>query len=269
VPACDVTGDTRTREPRRALLDLRGATRAERVLATVTPSPPGRMPRVAHAWKGSMRLGAPGPTRGPAPTHPKGAIVAQRTTLTRRRMLGLTAAAGATTAVAVSSGLGGPAAAQEPDPGTVDQPVDPLGVPSVIAEEAEGAVTVDPLDPAQAGAAEGWGAVPLVGFPGDVLPRTGDHVTVTDRVEDVPLAALPVCDWYEGVPDLDGLGRYAIGGQTTCPAEEIPARLAGEIEDARLAGTVVAACLLDTSLDGALVLEVRPPRTRATAGASS
>lgn len=183
------------------------------------------------------------------------------TTLSRRRMLGMTAAGAATAAAVVTlpSAASGSDPAAGPDPGTVGQPVDPLGVPSVIVSRSGDGATLQALDAADAAAAAG--VVPLVGFPADVEPRPGDHVTVSDGVDGLARAAVPLCHWHEGIPVADPPGRYTVAGYTTPPVEEIGPRTRSVLDEGHRLGVTVLACLLDTSNDDALVLEVRTVRS--------
>ncbi|GAA0583719.1 hypothetical protein [Streptomyces crystallinus] len=93
--------------------------------------------------------------------------------------------------------------------------------------------------------------VPLVGFPNGVIPRPGDRVMVTDWWDGMDVAAIPVVSWVTGVPKPLPGGGYQVGGRRTAPTPllEAPSEKGGR----------TAVCLLDTELEAAQVMAVRPP----------
>jgi hypothetical protein len=175
--------------------------------------------------------------------------------LSRRRALGLAAGAGAA-AVAAPVITAAPLGAEAGrSPGY-------LAVPArVLATDGE-AVAAEAIDEAQA-PAEPWAAVPVAGFPWGLLPREGDHVSVTDGFQGLELAAVPLCSWVEGVPAASA-GGYAVAGRQTVAAEDILGDPAGALADASTQGRVVAVCLADSDLADALVLQVRTPAAPAS-----
>lgn len=93
--------------------------------------------------------------------------------------------------------------------------------------------------------------VPLAGFPNGIIPRPGDRVMVTDWWDGMDVAAIPVVSWVTGVPKPLPGGGYQVGGRRTAPTPLLKAH--SEQRDR------TAVCLLDTELEAAQVMAVRPP----------
>ncbi len=174
--------------------------------------------------------------------------------LTRRRALGLTLGAGAAAlagsgviATTTASAAGGD---EGRGPGV-------FAVPAVVTARGSGTVTASPLDPEDT-PTEPWGSVTVSGFPWELVPRVGDHVAVTNSVEGLALAAVPLCTWVIDVPDVDA-GRYLLGDRTTVPIEQVVGEPAGELATAASSRYALAVALLDTDLADSLVLQVRLP----------
>ena len=95
----------------------------------------------------------------------------------------------------------------------------------------------------------GRAELPLVGFPEALVPRTGDRVAVSRTTPGYEVAALPLGHWVTGVPRALGDGSFVLAGERAFGVPGLAA--AGE------AGSIVTACLLDTDLAIAQVLDVR------------
>ncbi|MFI6496713.1 hypothetical protein [Nonomuraea typhae] len=91
--------------------------------------------------------------------------------------------------------------------------------------------------------------VSLHGFPEGVSPRIGDLVTITDRIQEVGLAAFPLCAWSKGVPLRDANGRVSIAGRLTSNSSQLAASWT--------TGKPVRVCLLSTTLPDSQILDVR------------
>lgn len=97
----------------------------------------------------------------------------------------------------------------------------------------------------------------LLGFPVGIKPRPGDHVAVALRPEkvadagqtDPPFLALPLCSWIVGRPTAFG-GAHSVG------ATELTA--SAEVTRAANTGTVIAVCVMDSSLPQKQVMFTRP-----------
>ncbi|MEV4360059.1 hypothetical protein ACWEPL_63910 [Nonomuraea sp. NPDC004186] len=94
-------------------------------------------------------------------------------------------------------------------------------------------------------------SVSYTGFPEGVLPRVGDLVTVTDRVSELGLVALPLCSWTTGTPSRDSKGVVSLNGVKAAPSQQLSA--AGQ--------SSVLVALMGTTLPDAQVLDVRSPST--------
>ncbi|HYW26021.1 MAG TPA: hypothetical protein VE953_17745 [Terriglobales bacterium] len=92
-------------------------------------------------------------------------------------------------------------------------------------------------------------SAPLVGFPDAVVPRVGDHVTLTDVVPGFEVAALPLVHWISGVPKVRTDQTIGIGGTRLLPT--------APLLDASRLGAPVSVSVLDTSLATAQVFGVR------------
>lgn len=172
--------------------------------------------------------------------------------LTRRRALGLALGAGAA-AVAGSGTVVG----STPAGGEAGRAPDLLAVPGRVTAVDGATISAEALDPAQ-GPSEPWVAVPLSGFPWGLTPRVGDHVTVTDGVEGMPLATIPLCSWVTAVPTTSAEG-YLVADRPTVPVAEVLGDPGPALADAVAAGRTVAVALVDTDLAASLVLQVRDP----------
>lgn len=91
-------------------------------------------------------------------------------------------------------------------------------------------------------------SVPIVGF-GDVTPRIGDFVTVTNRVPGHALVALPLCRWITGAPKPLTEQIVDIGGTFVLSSSAI--RSVSE------RGETVQVCLMDSALRSRQVLGLR------------
>jgi hypothetical protein len=92
--------------------------------------------------------------------------------------------------------------------------------------------------------------VPFVGFPNNVVPRTGDLVTIVEDWPGYALAAVPLCHWLTGVPKALPNGEVSVSGARMIASPE----LAPGLQTRKL----VKVCVLDTELETAQVLMVRP-----------
>lgn len=173
--------------------------------------------------------------------------------LTRRRALGLALGAGAAAALAGSGTIVG----GTPAGGEAGRAPGLLAVPARVTGSSSGTVAAEALDPAQE-PAEPWAAVPVAGFPWGLVPRVGDHITVTDNVEGMALAAIPLCSWLTGVP-TSAQGGYVIDGRQTVPVAAIAGDPRSALADAASTGRAVSVALVDTDLEASLVLQVRDP----------
>jgi hypothetical protein len=90
--------------------------------------------------------------------------------------------------------------------------------------------------------------VPIIGF-GDVTPRVGDRLTVTDRVPGYGLVALPLCSWITGTPRPSTQEIIEIAGTSIVSSPAIRA--------ISRRGEAVRVCLLDSALSSRQVLGVR------------
>lgn len=171
--------------------------------------------------------------------------------LTRRRALGLALGAGAAAALAGSGTVVG----GSPAGGEAGRASGLLAVPARVTASSAGTVGAEALDPADE-PTEPWTAVPVTGFPWGLAPRSGDHVTVTDSVVDMALAAVPLCSWVTGVATVVQ-GAYQIAGRRTVPTGEVAGPPGTALANAASAGRTVEVALLDTDLTGSLVLQVR------------
>jgi hypothetical protein len=120
-------------------------------------------------------------------------------------------------------------------------------------------VAATALDPALA-PNQPWTAVPLSGFPWGLVPRVGDHVTVTDSVVGMAMAAIPLCSWLIGSPTTSQ-GAYLIAGRLTVPVASVVGDPASLLSNAVATTRSVAVALVDTDLGASLVLQVRNPTT--------
>jgi hypothetical protein len=93
--------------------------------------------------------------------------------------------------------------------------------------------------------------VAYTGFPEGVLPRVGDLVTVTDRIAELGLVALPLCSWAKGAPSRDTQGRMSVGGVKAVPSQQLGT--AGQ--------DPVIVAFMATTLPDAQVLDVRTSST--------
>jgi len=103
--------------------------------------------------------------------------------------------------------------------------------------------------------------IPAFGFPLGAEPRVGDKVTVGEAVEGEGLVAAPLCRWVEGIPVSASNEGYAVAERFTIPAAQMDLESRVALQGAVADGTSLAACLLDTSLETSVVLQVRvvPP----------
>lgn len=174
---------------------------------------------------------------------------------TRRRALGLALGAGAAAALAGPGTIAG----SSPAGGEAGRAPGLLAVPARVTATDGTTVSAEALDPAQE-PAEPWVAVPLSGFPWGLVPRVGDHVTVTDSVVGMAVAAIPLCTWVTAVPASSGTA-YLVADRLTVPAAAVLGDPGPALADATSTGRTVAVALVDTDLTASLVLQVREPET--------
>jgi hypothetical protein len=89
----------------------------------------------------------------------------------------------------------------------------------------------------------------VVGFPDAVLPRVGDHVTLTDLVDESAIAALPLCHWVSGVPEVSSDHTVTIGSTRIATSPMVL--------QASQRGGAISVCVLDTSLADCQALTVK------------
>lgn len=169
--------------------------------------------------------------------------------LSRRKVLGMAAAGTATTAVALS-GAGLPSAA--PSSGQVGKRSGTLRTTPAVVEEVAG-TTVRVMSLADA---KDWGFVPLAGFPWDLVPRPGDHVTIAEGGRGGSPRAVPLCAWVNSIPSRRN-DTFVLNGRPTTPPATIPAEPRGRLDRAAQNRSGVSTCLLATDLPQAQVLQVR------------
>jgi hypothetical protein len=177
-------------------------------------------------------------------------------------MLGMAAAGAATTTVALAGpGLSAAAGAAAPPRAAVgsQRSAGFLAVPARVTAVSGSTIDAEALDPEEE-PEEPWAAVPVALFPWDLVPRVGDHVTVTDAVDGLPLAAVPLCAWVDGTPTASASGGYVVAGRATVPANRIAAEPAGVLAAAEGARAITV-CLADTELEEALVFQARTALT--------
>jgi len=175
--------------------------------------------------------------------------------LTRRRALGLALGAGATAALAGSGTIAG----SPPAGGEAGRAPGLLAVPARVTAVSGTNVAAEALDPVLE-PAEPWTAVPLSGFPWGLVPRVGDHVTVTDSVVGMAMAAIPLCSWLIGIP-TSSQGAYLVAGRLTVPVASVVGEPGPALSNAVATAREVAVALVDTDLGASLVLQVRNPTT--------
>lgn len=176
-----------------------------------------------------------------------------RSPLSRRRVLGLAAGAGAAAMLAGA----GTVALTPPAGSEVGRSDEFMAVPARVTAVDGATVAAQAIDPGQE-PVEPWAAVPVAGYPWGLVPRVGDHVSITDGLPDLALAAVPLCSWAKGVPAA-GDGAYLVDGRKTVPVAAILGDPAPALADAVTTGRRVAVALGDTDLADALVLQVRDP----------
>lgn len=174
---------------------------------------------------------------------------------TRRRALGLALGAGAAAALAGPGTIAG----SSPAGGEAGRAPGLLAVPARVTATDGTAVSAEALDPVQE-PAEPWVAIPLSGFPWGLVPRVGDHVTVTDSVVGMAIAAIPLCTWVTAVPATSG-NAYLVADRLTVPVASILGKPRPALAEAVSGGRNVAVGLVDTDLTASLVLQVRTPET--------
>lgn len=173
------------------------------------------------------------------------------TAIGRRRALGLALGAGATASLAAAT----PVAAAAPLATEGPRSTDYFAVPARVTTVSGSALDLATLDPADEPSLP-WTGVPVAGFPWELRPRVGDHVTVTNGFLDLALAAVPLCSWIDATPVASGAG-YAVGGRQTVARGAILGAPANALATAVQGGKGVSVCLVDTDLPAALVLQVR------------
>lgn len=173
--------------------------------------------------------------------------------LSRRRVLGLAAGAGAAAALAGA----GTVALTPPVGSEGGRSAGFLAVPARVTVVNGTTVRVEALDVEQE-PTEPWAAVPVAGFPWGLVPRVGDHVSITDGLPGMALAAVPLSSWVKGVPATSS-GAYQVGGRRTVAAAQLLGAPATALADAAATSRRVAVALGDTDRPDALVFQVRDP----------
>lgn len=171
--------------------------------------------------------------------------------VSRRKVLGMAAAGTATTAVAlvgVGSSSASPSSGQEGKRSSTLRTT-PARVEEVVGET----VRVTPLATTTAK----WGFVPLAGFPWDLAPRPGDHVTIAEGAKGGSPRAVPLCAWVDSIPSRRSAGHFVLNGKPTTSSADIPPEPRGRLDRAAQNRSGVSTCLLATDLPQAQVLQVR------------
>ncbi len=172
--------------------------------------------------------------------------------LSRRKVLGMAAAGTATSAVAFA-GVGLPTAS--PSSGQEGKRSGALRTTPARVEEVSG-TTVRVTALTTAPSSDSWGFIPVVGFPWDLAPRPGDHVTVTEGAKGRSRHAAPLCSWVNSIPSRRD-DSFVLNGKPTTPAAAIPTEPRGRLDRAAQSRRGVSTCLLTTDLAEAQVLQVR------------
>lgn len=176
---------------------------------------------------------------------------------TRRRVLRL-AAAGVVSAGAssVAGGWQRPASGRSFDESRTAESTGATTVASRVLTVEQDHCTVEPIGTIGTFPSS-TESIPLVGFPAGASPRPGDFVAVTDYLPGYAWAALPLCSWYDGVPERQPDSSYTLADHETVRGELVPAGVRGDLDVADAEDTPVFLCLLDTGLADAVALTVR------------